>query len=134
MDFPALPPPAEAEAAAPEPVVLPPVQPDTLSPDMVVILAAVKAAQENVAANAAQLVAAAFAPAPGKWSKGNLRRVGLSALKAFVVSATAVAVAKNNALAGSNLDLTTIESILLAAGIAGGGAAAKVAEIFLEDN
>lgn len=95
---------------------------------------AIKRVQENVVANAAQLITASFAPPPGKWTKTNLRRVGLSGLKAFVTTAVAVAVAKNHALAGSHLTVNAIESTLLAIGIAGGGAALKVGEIFLEDN
>ena len=70
---------------------------------------------------------------PGKFSKANLRRVALSALKAFAVGATAVGVAKTHGLAGSHMDMTTVESVLFAAGIGGGGAAAKVIEVFLED-
>jgi hypothetical protein len=128
MDFPHLPTPAEAETA---PVVA---QPSPASPAPTdELLDAVRRAQANFVVNAAALVAAAFAPPPGKWSKANLRRVGLSALKAFASAAVAVTIAKSHGLAGSHLDLTTIESTLLAIGIAGGGAALKVGEIFLED-
>lgn len=65
--------------------------------------------------------------------KANIRAVALSALKAFVVAATAVAVAKSNALAGSHLTLTDVESVLFSVGVAGGGAALKVVELALED-
>lgn len=68
-----------------------------------------------------------------KFRKSNLRAVALSALKAFVLGASGVAVAKTNALAGNNITLTDVESVLFAVGLAGGGAALKVIELALED-
>jgi hypothetical protein len=132
LDFPHLPPPAEAVAApvAAQPVAVAPPAPPA-PPDA--ILAALQSAQANLVSNAAQLIDDAFAPPPGKWSKASLRRVGLSSLKAFATAAVAVSVARSSSLAGSHIDLTSIESTLLAIGIAGGGAALKVGEIFLED-
>jgi hypothetical protein len=130
LDFPHLPPPAEVDVAPDVTATPPPAAP--LDPTAE-ILDAVRRAQESLVASAAQIVAASFAPPPGKWSRASLRRVGLSALKAFVTAAVAVTVAKSHGLAGSHLDTTTIESTLFAVGIAGGGAALKVVEIFLED-
>lgn len=130
MDFPHLPPPAEPVVA---PVVTqPPAAPTPVTP-YAEIVDAVARAQADLVTNAAVILAASFAPPPGKWSRTNLRRVAASALKAFATAAVAVAVAKSHTLAGSHLDLTTVESTLLAVGIAGGGAALKVGEIFLED-
>lgn len=68
-----------------------------------------------------------------RFTKKNLRAVALSALKAFVVAASAVAVAKSNTLAGSHLTLTDVESVLFSVGVAGGGAALKVLELWLQD-
>jgi len=122
-------------SAAPAPAVVPQsVVIQTASPALAEIMDALDRAQQNLVTNAAQLVTASFAPPPGKWSRASLRRVGSSALKAFASAAVAVAVAKNHDLAGHHLDLTTIESTLLAVGIAGGGAALKVGEIFMEGN
>lgn len=86
-----------------------------------------------VAAAAPAVVAAVAADInkPGKFSKANLRRVALSALKAFAVGVGVVVVAKLKA--GGQFDVSTVEADGFAALVAGGGALAKVVEVFLED-
>ncbi len=71
--------------------------------------------------------------APSKFSKANLRRVALSALKAFGGASIAVVIAREGALAGPHLDISTVESIAFAAIVAGSDAMAKVLQVALED-
>lgn len=70
---------------------------------------------------------------PAKFSRANLRRVALSALKGFGVAAVAVVVAKKAELSGGHISMTVVQSVVLQATFAGGAAAAKIIEVFLED-
>jgi hypothetical protein len=68
-----------------------------------------------------------------KFSRANVRRIALSALKGFLVAAGAVVVAKKAELGSGHIDMSVIQSIAIQATFAGGAAAAKAVEVFLED-
>jgi hypothetical protein len=71
--------------------------------------------------------------APAKFSRANLRRVSLSALKAFGAASFAVLVARKSDLTSGHLTVTAAQSVGFAALIAGFSSAAKVAQVLLED-
>jgi hypothetical protein len=68
-----------------------------------------------------------------KFSRANVRRIALSALKGFLVAAGTVVVAKKADLTSGHLSMSIVQAVAFQAVFAGGAAAAKVVEVFLED-
>lgn len=90
------------------------------------------AAGTEVASAVPAILAGIETAQPDKWSKKNLRKVALSALKNFVLVASALAVAKAHGLAGHHLTLTELESVAFSVATAAGAASLKVIELYLE--